>query len=310
MRLRLTLVQLEAFVQVARTSNFRAAAKELNISQPALTRSIKIVEQALGTQLFDRTTHGVELTPNGKMLLPIAERILSELDDSFSDLAQYIKGAVGRITIAVLPSIGVSILPELVESFQGGGRQFQFIIQNVTEIPLLDLLASGQVDFAIALQPSNSQGLNFIPLREDELVLVCSPGHILAGLPSVSWKVFAEHPVITGTSDTSVRTICDDLFRRERISVAPAYETANWSVGGRLVARNLGISAMPTLALNLTDMSHLTTVPLNPVVTRSIGILTRSGRTLSTAAQLFLSHVIQRTKGARRTKTRKAGRGT
>jgi DNA-binding transcriptional LysR family regulator len=100
------LVQLEAFVQVARTSNFRAAARELNVSQPALTRSIRIVEEALGTTLFDRTAHGVELTPNGRMLLPIAERILSELDDSFSDLAQYIKGAVGRITIAVLPSIG------------------------------------------------------------------------------------------------------------------------------------------------------------------------------------------------------------
>jgi DNA-binding transcriptional LysR family regulator len=291
--MRLTLVQLEAFVQVAKARNFHGAARELNVSQPALTRSIKIVEDALGTKLFDRTPHGVDLTPNGKMLLPIAERILSELDDSFSDLAQHIKGAVGRISIAVLPSIGVSILPELVESFQGGNRQFQFIIQNISEIPLLDMLASGQVDFAIALRPLSAEGLDFIPLLEDEFALVCSRDHVLAGRPSVDWTVFADHPVIMGTRDTGVRMICDGVFSREGMSVVAAYETANWSVGGQLIARNLGISAMPRLALALTDMSRLTTVPLKPAVTRSIGILTRSGRTLSTAAQLFLSHVIQ-----------------
>jgi LysR family transcriptional regulator, carnitine catabolism transcriptional activator len=291
MRLRLTLVQLEAFVHVAHAKSFRAAAATLNVTQPALTRSIKIVEEELGTRLFDRMPHGVDVTPDGLKLLPIAERILAELDDSFSDLALHIKGAVGRIAIAVLPSIGVTILPDLVQSFQKGGRHFQFIIQNVSEAPLLDLLESGRVDFAISLRPTNLAGMEFTLLLEDRFVLVCSRDHALAGLPEVPWSVFGQHPVVAGTRDTSVRTICDAVFSREGIAVIPACEIADWSLGGRLVARNLGISAMPITALALTDMSPLATVALKPVVSRSIGILTRSGRSLSTAARLFLSHV-------------------
>jgi DNA-binding transcriptional LysR family regulator len=293
MRHRLSLVQLEAFVRVAQARNFRAAAQGLNVSQPALTRSIKIVEEALGTKVFDRTAHGVELTPNGEMLLPVAERILAELDGSFSDLAQHISGVVGRITIAVLPSVGATILPGWIESFQGSEQRYQFIIHDVRETILLDMLKSGQVDFAISSRPVNSPELIFSPLLKDEFVLVCTRDHDLARLPSASWSVFAEHPFIAGTRDTSVRAICEAMFGREGIPVVPKYETANWSVGGQLVARKLGISAMPKLVLGLTDMARLTTIPLEPTIARSIGALTRSGRTLSAAVRLFLAHAVR-----------------
>jgi DNA-binding transcriptional LysR family regulator len=72
----LTLSQLEAFMHVAQMLSFRAAAKALNVSQPALTRTIKLAEERLQTQLFDRDKRNIELTPSGKKLLPIARRIL------------------------------------------------------------------------------------------------------------------------------------------------------------------------------------------------------------------------------------------
>lgn len=80
MRVDITLQQLEAFVEVAKTTNFRAAAQALHVSQPALSRTVRIVEDLVGARLFDRDTRHVELTPAGRELLPIALRILENFN--------------------------------------------------------------------------------------------------------------------------------------------------------------------------------------------------------------------------------------
>src|SRR5690606_6361473 len=96
----LTIPELEAFVRVAHWRNFRVAAERSCISQPALSRRIQSAEYKLDTRLFDRDARPVDLTPAGRELLPIAERILDEFDDSLSELSEYMSGGRGHITIA------------------------------------------------------------------------------------------------------------------------------------------------------------------------------------------------------------------
>jgi DNA-binding transcriptional LysR family regulator len=81
MRLPIDLRQMEAFVAVATCGNFSQAALALHVSQPALSRSVRLAEDALGARLFDRNSRSVRLTPAGTELLPIARRILGEFDE-------------------------------------------------------------------------------------------------------------------------------------------------------------------------------------------------------------------------------------
>ena len=96
MRINLTLQQLEAFVELAKTSNFRAAAQALHVSQPALSRTVKLMEDVIGARLFDRDTRHVEITPTGVALLPIATRILENFNNSFSELSQFLRTCDSR----------------------------------------------------------------------------------------------------------------------------------------------------------------------------------------------------------------------
>ncbi|MFC7557297.1 LysR family transcriptional regulator [Pseudoroseomonas wenyumeiae] len=114
MRINVTPQQLNCFLRISEAGSFSAAAKQLGVSQPALSRTIRLMEEALGTRLFDRDTRNVALTPAGSELRPIAERLLAEFQGAFGELAQFIAGREGRVTIAALPSIAAMLLPTAI----------------------------------------------------------------------------------------------------------------------------------------------------------------------------------------------------
>ena len=153
MRVDITLQQLEAFAEVAKTSNFRAAASALHVSQPALSRTIRIVEDLAGARLFDRDTRHVELTPAGRELLPIALRILENFNSSFSELAQFLEGRNGHLTIAALPSIGVALLPNAIAEFRRSHPQVAFsFVEGPAEL-VRSTVDEGKADFGTSVRP-------------------------------------------------------------------------------------------------------------------------------------------------------------
>ena len=107
------LIKLRYFQTVARTLHFRRAAALLNISQPPLSKSIKTLEDELGTQLFLRTRRRVELTPAGEVLLKRCERIFQELEDTRIEVKRYNSGEKGRIRIGCEDGTTFSVLPSL-----------------------------------------------------------------------------------------------------------------------------------------------------------------------------------------------------
>ena len=110
MRSTLSLRQLEAILAIAEHGNFSSAAEHLHVSQPALSRTIRLAEDSLGARIFDRDTRSVSLTPAGLELLPIARRIVGEFTDSMSELSQFMEGRRGSVRVAALPSMAQSLM--------------------------------------------------------------------------------------------------------------------------------------------------------------------------------------------------------
>jgi DNA-binding transcriptional LysR family regulator len=294
MRVNLTLQQLEAFEKVAASGSFRAAAQALFVSQPALSRTVRIAEETLGTRLFDRDTRHVELTPSGQELLPIARRILQEFDSAFSDLSQFLDGRRGHVTVASLPSVGVAILPRAVAMLRRQLPDVGFTLEEAPAAPLLKLVEQGQVDFGITVEPPDDARLRYTHLLDDPFVLVCRRDDPLARRKAAPWTAFVGRPFIGSSSQGSIGPILDAVLLRQNIRVTPTFEYPSVAAGGAMVAEGLGITALPRLALGLVASRELATVPLErPVVNRRIGIVSRIGRSLSPAAAGMVRHLVE-----------------
>lgn len=289
MRINLTLQQLEAFVEVARTVNFRAAAQALHVSQPALSRTIKVIENAIDTRLFDRNTRLVELTPAGRELLPIATRILENFNSSFSELSQFLEGRSGHLTTIALPSAGVAILPDAIAAFCERFPKVQFsLLEGAAEV-VRTTVYEGLADFGISVRPAAQEPLHYRHLFDDPFVLVCRRDDPLAARSSVSWSAFASRPFIAGNAKSSIRPITDAAFLQRGLHIAPALEYPSIAAGGALVAAGLGLTALPQLALQLLQNDALVAVPLQrPALSRAIGLVTRAGRSMSPVARAFM----------------------
>ena len=289
MRIRLTLQQLEAFVQVAKTVNFRAAAQALHVSQPALSRTIRIIEEAIDARLFDRDTRHVEITPAGRALLPIATRILENFNSSFSELSQFLDGRSGHVTIAALPSVSVALLPDVIAAFRKQSPQVQFSLLEGPAEFLREAFDEGRADFGVSVRPGPDEPMQYRHLLDDPFVLLCRRDNPLASRPSVPWAVFRTSPFIASSLNSSIRPITDAVFLQKGLNIVPAMEFPSIAAGGALVAAGLGVTALPRLALSLIRNKALVAVPLQrPGMSRSIGLVTRTGRSLSPVTRAFM----------------------
>ena len=292
-RIDLSLPQLEAFVQVAASGSFRAAAAQIGVSQPALSRSIGAAERTLGARLFDRDTRHVAITAAGRELLPVAQRILRDFDSAFSELGEFMQGRSGRVTVASLPSVGAALVPQAMVALRRTLPAAGFTLIEAPAEALLAAVEEGRADLGLSVRPAPQQRLRYQPLLDDPMVLLCRADDPLAARASVPWSVFAQRPFIASALHSSIRTITDAVFVQKRMALRAALEYPSVTACGALVAAGLGITALPRLALGLMSMEGLTTVPLaRPQASRAIGIVTRIGRTLPPVAHAFIATLL------------------
>jgi LysR family carnitine catabolism transcriptional activator len=285
---KLTIHELEVFLQIAETRNFRIAAEQANVSQPALSRTLQSAEWKLSARLFDRNTRKVELSSAGQELLPIARRIVSEFRGALSDLSEFIAGRKGNITVAALPSAAAALLPRAMAEFSLTHPFVTVTLQPLPAEKVLEVVCNGTVDFALSTPPTLHEEINYEPLLRDQFVLICRKADPISSTKKMSWSIFAERPFIASGSFTSVRQITNRVLAETGQNIMPRYESPNLAVLGAMVAEGLGISAVPRLALRLIDASQLAIIELaSPLVHRDIGILTRKNRSLPAAAPLF-----------------------
>ncbi|WP_027016780.1 LysR family transcriptional regulator [Comamonas composti] len=292
MRINLSLQQLEAVVRIAEAGSFRAAARQLDISQPALSRTLRLAEETLGMRLFDRDTRHVSITPAGEELLHIARRVLRDFDSALGELGHFMQGHRGRITVAALPSISVALLPQAIAGFRREYPEVEFRLLELPAEPLLAAIEDGHADFGLCTKPAQDQRLKYQHLCNDPMMLLCRAGDPLAASNSLPWSAFMGRDYLTVQAGSSIRSIVDPVFIRKRLQVQPVMETASVAACCALVKAGFGVTALPRFALGLADMQDLVAVPLSqPAVSRPIGLVTRIGRSLSPASQRFIDRM-------------------
>lgn len=289
---RLTLQQLVAFVQLAESGGFRDAAIVLGVSQPALSRMIQQIEARLESRLFDRDTRKARLTPAGECLYPLAKRIMQEYEKAFAEYDEFAAGRRGIVRISALPSLAAMLLPGVIARFRQEHPDVDIDIREDIGAPVYQGLLDRVTDIGLAPPPQSSDDLRYKPLLRDEVVLVVRRDDPLARKKSLDWSILAERNFITTSRETGLRAMIDHALQEAGVQAEPLLSSKQPATVGSLVDAKVGIGVLSRLTLAQLDSNSLVGVPLrDPVVARSLGVVTHIGRSLSPGARMILTEI-------------------
>ncbi|WP_442679551.1 LysR family transcriptional regulator [Sphingomonas sp. ASY06-1R] len=293
MKRRPSLNSLRLFMQIAYNRSFSETGRLASVSQPALSRTIRLLEEELGVRLFDRNSRNVTLTSAGEALLPIVERLAADFDHAFSELSLTFSGARGRVVIGALPSVAAGMLPLVVASFLKDHPQVEIILRDHLSGALYQQMQERQVDLAITTPPDGG-AFAFEPFMDDPMILIARAGGPLDQPGTADWSIFADHPFIAMAPRSSVRELTDAAMHKAGIAVRPLFECTQLATVGALIEAGLGTTALPQSTIGMVDASSIVTRPLTaPFVTRTIGIAHLADRTLPPAAAAFMRHFLE-----------------
>ncbi|WP_236235825.1 LysR family transcriptional regulator [Pseudomonas faucium] len=285
MAINFDLNDLQAFRAVVEQGSFRKAAEAVRISQPALSRRIDKLEDALGVRLFERTTRKVSLTQAGRGFMPSVERLLDDLDNALLGISEVASTRLGQVTVACVPSAAYYFMPRVIAHYHQQFPRIKVKVLDASAHEVLSAVVDGEADFGLSFMGTQEADVDFEPLVQEHYVLACRRDHPLAGRSSVSWQEFYQQAYISLGKTSGNRFLLDQALGGivpQRQSIC---ETRHVTTMIGLVEAGLGVAAVPAMAMPAADHPILTSVALvEPQVLRSVGLIKRRGRTLTPAA--------------------------
>ena len=292
-----SLPDLRAFVTVAQLQSFAAAAKALHLSQPALSRRISHLEELLDVRLFDRTTRSVALTLLGERFLAQVGGLVEDLDRSVSSLRDAAQLEAGDLTIGCVFSAVHHFLPPVIQQFR---LQHPRVLIRIIEEGADEVLAAvkeGEADFALNYIGMQDPEVHFTPLLKEPYVLACRADHPLARRRSVRWDELADYPHARVSHASRNRLFIDQALAELPPLPRPICEVRHVSTLIGLVENGLGVAVVPRLTLPRQPAQVVGVRLDDPPITRTIGLISRTGRSLSPAARAFVGLMSEASRG-------------
>lgn len=250
----LNLYKLEVFHTVALEGSFSRAARRLLLSQPAVSQHIRDLESSLGTQLFQRGSQGVSLTPAGAVLLDYTHRILDLLAEAENAVSGSSQGPSGQLWLGATPGAGVYLLPGWMQTFRQQFAHISAHLRTDTTPVLAAEVAAGKIDLGFVegeIEPEPR--LNVLPLREIELRVAVGQGHPWWDAPGVSILDLDRQAFIARPAGSHTRAWTDQLFAQHGISPNRVAEFDHPEAIKQAVVAGMGISLLPDWAFTTSE---------------------------------------------------------
>jgi DNA-binding transcriptional LysR family regulator len=290
-RINFDLQQLQAFIAVAERGSFRAAAEQIHLSPPALSRRIEKLEGIIGARLFNRTTREVELTSLGRVFLDRARAAIDDLESAILGISDIATTRSGRVTVACVPSAATYFLPQVISSFSARYPSIRIRVIDESMNQTLQSVLSGESDFGIGFMSALMPEIAFEGIHDDPFVVAMRRDHPLAGRKALTWSQIESERLISVARSSGNRQLLDDVMSKVGLNPNYAFEVSHIGTLLGMVEAGLGIAAVPRTAL---PANHPVVVGLplrKPAISRSLGLLRKQGSALRPAAAMFHEHL-------------------
>jgi LysR family pca operon transcriptional activator len=291
---RIKFRHLDAFSAIARASSFKVAAEQLNLSQPAISKTLKELEEILGVVVLERSRAGVSLTPEGEVFLQFAEQSTAALRHGLRSIRANGPGA-GRLRVGALPSVASSLLPQAVTAFSATNPDTVIEIHEGPHTDLTTRLRSGGLDLVVGRlgKPDTMVGLSFQQLYAEEVVIVARPDS--AAVKVRDFAALDAFRVLYPPKDSAIRPLVARLLISRGV---PLYrnriETASPTFGRAATLANRDTIWIISRGVVMDDLAKGLLVPLEVDMTLTrgaVGIMSRSEE-IPTVATRFFSKVL------------------
>ena len=280
------LTSLAVFVAVAEHGGFSAAAEQLHLTQPAVSKRIALLEDELGTRLLDRLGRQVLPTEAGTLLLERARSLLAEAADTRRAIAALGDGIGGTLRIATSHHIGLHYLPPLLRRYSQRFPQVELDIAFVDSEQAYARVLAGQAELAITTLAAHTPApLQATHLWDDPLCFLAAPDHPLAQRKRVSLNDLAAHPAVLPDPGTFTHKLIAGLFADNGLTLQVRLRTNYLETIKMLVSVGLAWSALPA---SLRDEQVVALPVRGAQLKRELGWVRHGGRTLSRAGKAFV----------------------
>ncbi|MHB0951331.1 MAG: pca operon transcription factor PcaQ [Allorhizobium sp.] len=289
---RIKFRHLQTFLEVARQRSVGKAADALAITQPAVTRTIRELEDILGVPLFEREGRGIRITHFGDVFLKHAGESLAAVQRGMDSVALALKSEGPPVRIGTLPTASATFMPDAVAQFLASGTGSQVTIVSGENRGLLDSLRLGELDLVVGrlAAPELMTGLFFEPLYTEEVVLVVGSSHPLLARRNFTLGALSNYTVLMPTRGSVIRPFVDRLFLTNGIPELPhTIETVSDSFGRAYITRNdaVWIISRGVVADELKS-GRLATLEIDMSETRgAVGLTTQAGAEPSASLALM-----------------------
>lgn len=292
----MNIAQLRAFVSVVDHGSFSAAAKELGISQPAVTMQLQALESDVGATLLDRRYRRIDITEAGRSLLPHARKVLEQVQQARDDITALSGTVSGRLHIAASTTPGVYLVPLLLGAFKAAYPEVGVSVTVQDSAEVVESVEQGHAQFGVSGAILKGSRASFEQIAGDELILIAHPKSPLVGRERVLMAQLAEERWIfreegSGTRQIAQVVVSEHGLDPEEIDIVVELGTGEAVVSA--VEGGLGIAIVSRLvaakALQVGSVAQIDTVGLP--AERPFYVVLPKG-TPTRAADAFRDHLV------------------
>ncbi|KHD84392.1 LysR family transcriptional regulator [Heyndrickxia ginsengihumi] len=266
--------QLLYFIEVAKQKSFTKAANTLHISQPALSKMVKSLEEELEIELIDRRSKHIELTDAGEIVFSQSQKVVHAFNDLHALLQDMTTLKKGKIKFGLPPLIGTVFFPKIIKGFQTlyPNVKIQLIEHGAKRVK--QLVKEGELDFGIIMLPEEDNDFNIIPFATEELMLFVHTSHRLAAKEEVSILDVKDEPFILFTEDFTLHDRIIQECQNAGFQPNVSYESSQWDFISEMVEQDLGVTFFPKSITKKANPNTVKAIPIkDPIIPWNLGII-------------------------------------
>lgn len=291
----LNLHQLATFQVVAKHCSYVRAAEELHFSQPAVSAQIRQLEQSLGVKLFDQIGRKTHLTQAGEELYSFSQKIFSVIDDTLDTLDALRSPHYGRLSVGADTTVGSYVIPGWLGKFHQIYPEVDISLEVLNRAALIDALVNNRIDLAVIGSVPDDIPVVIEPFARNELVLIASSSHRLAGLSEIPLTELAKEHFLLREVGSGTRAALENVFHDAALPLLISMQVGNNSAIKQGVAAGLGVALISRVALDMeleTNRLVILDVEGFPII-RQWRIVHLKEKNLPATARAFKSFLIQ-----------------
>lgn len=285
------LRQLQYFFEVAKQKSISKAAVILHISQPALSKMLKNMEEELGMTLLIRTNKTSELTDAGMVVYAYAKKINNDLKDMTTILNDLTELKQGEIHFGLPPIIGSLFFPDLLAKFHKLYPNIKITITEYGGAKVVKSVQEGELDLAVTVLPVDEDLFDSYPIVKEDMKVIVHRDHRLANREIVDLSELREEEFIFYHEDFALHDLMWEKFLQAGYEPNILFKSSQWDLMSEMVVANLGITILPKSICERvkSDLVHI--LDLTPTIPWNLAVIQKKDKYLSFAGRTFIQFI-------------------